>query len=80
MGLELEHEDWIERDRQRLQAGGKHQIDSDDVQLDEQAMLKRLLQYALRNGSMQLDADNENLITDWTDSRMTDMASRADTG
>ena len=64
MGFELEHEDWIERHRQRLQADGKHLID-DDVELDEAAMLDAL--EGAKAWQQQLDADTENLITDWTD-------------
>ena len=64
MGFELEHEDWIERHRQRLQAGGKHLIDS-DVELDEQAMLAALED--AKAWQQQLDADTENLIVEWTE-------------
>ena len=64
MGYELEYEDWLERERNKARADGKHMID-DDVPIDEQAMLDALED--AKAWQMQLDADNENLITDWTE-------------
>ena len=64
MGYELEYEDWLERERNKTEAGGKHLIDS-DVELDEAAMLDALKDS--KDWQQQLDADTENLITDWTD-------------
>ena len=64
MGYELEYEDWLERERNKTEAGGKHLID-DDVPFEEQAMLDAARD--ARDWQEQLDADTENLSAEWTE-------------
>ena len=61
---DLEFERWLERGAGKAKADGKHMIDA-DVPFDEAAMVDALKD--AQEWQMQLDADTENLITDWTD-------------
>ena len=61
---DLQFERWLEGGKAKMVADGKHQIDS-DVPIDEQAMLDALKD--AKEWQLQLDADNANLTTEWTD-------------
>ena len=61
---DLAFERWLESGQDKKEAAGKVLINA-DVELDEAAMLDAARD--AREWQMQLDADNENLTTEWVD-------------